>query len=317
MFATSSGTTAKRKLDAGHVRNSCGRLSSRLEHVRAAKLLTDHPTRHLAGDSAGAAGVIDETFHTAAGIPYGAITGLLARTQKRNRAPLLRRTTRRLALHRRGARIKYYYVLMRFAADRDVAFAITANPATLIRLGETASDAQSEQLIRDIHDGTICADRAVRTMTAAIWPSGGAICGRLRNWRGRAGAATTRASGLPADRETYGMPSVPGVLDRAAAWATIASDCADWWGAVPVRDIGLLASEGRVSIPFDDGTPSGVIWMSRAAVVSSSFRIRTPGRRQSANPAGRKNLEIGAATTLSYSPTPPGSSAIASMTWYA
>ena len=34
---------------------------------------------------------------------------------------------------------------------------------------------------------------------------------------------------------------------------------ADWWGPVPVRDIGLLASEGRVSIPFEDGTPLGVL----------------------------------------------------------
>jgi hypothetical protein len=34
---------------------------------------------------------------------------------------------------------------------------------------------------------------------------------------------------------------------------------ADWWGPVPVRDIGLLASEGRVTIPLEDGTPAGVL----------------------------------------------------------
>jgi hypothetical protein len=33
----------------------------------------------------------------------------------------------------------------------------------------------------------------------------------------------------------------------------------DYFGATPVRDIGLLASEGRMTIPVDDGTPSGVL----------------------------------------------------------
>jgi hypothetical protein len=31
------------------------------------------------------------------------------------------------------------------------------------------------------------------------------------------------------------------------------------FGDVPVRDIGLLASEGRVSIPVEDGTPAGIL----------------------------------------------------------
>jgi len=34
---------------------------------------------------------------------------------------------------------------------------------------------------------------------------------------------------------------------------------ASWWGSVPVRDIGLLASEGRVTIPLEDGTAAGVL----------------------------------------------------------
>ena len=32
-----------------------------------------------------------------------------------------------------------------------------------------------------------------------------------------------------------------------------------YFGDVPVRDIGLLASEGRMSIPIEDGTPAGIL----------------------------------------------------------
>ena len=36
-------------------------------------------------------------------------------------------------------------------------------------------------------------------------------------------------------------------------------DFPHYFGEVPVRDIGLLASEGRVSIPIEDGTPAGIV----------------------------------------------------------
>ena len=39
---------------------------------------------------------------------------------------------------------------------------------------------------------------------------------------------------------------------------------ADWWGSIPVRDIGLLASEGRISTPLDDGTPIGPLDVTSA-----------------------------------------------------
>src|SRR5207249_3236840 len=32
-----------------------------------------------------------------------------------------------------------------------------------------------------------------------------------------------------------------------------------YFGDAPVRDIGLLASEGRMTLPFNDGTPSGIL----------------------------------------------------------
>ena len=47
-----------------------------------------------------------------------------------------------------------YYTLMRLGIARDVAFAITANPATLIQMARIA-DEQSDTLIRDVREGTL------------------------------------------------------------------------------------------------------------------------------------------------------------------
>src|SRR5262249_17987252 len=73
---------------------------------------------------------------TPAGVPCGAITGLMAATQKR----LVRKYyTAPLAIaHIKDATAKYY-TIMRLAVPRDVAFLIAANPATLLLLARTAT----------------------------------------------------------------------------------------------------------------------------------------------------------------------------------
>jgi hypothetical protein len=96
---------------------------------------------------------MDES-RTAAGIPCGAITGLMAATQKW----LVRKyyvAPQCLAeIDDPGAK---YYTIMRLAAPADVAFCITASPATQLKLARTA-DAHHEQLIRDVADGTLRSD---------------------------------------------------------------------------------------------------------------------------------------------------------------
>src|SRR5262249_11059704 len=114
-------------------------------------MLSDHP-RAVLRAILQSSSRYDESY-TSAGIPCGAITGLLARTQK----SIVRR------YYVGGPEIAYiddprgrYYALARFGIVRDVAFAVTANPATLIRIAQTANE-ESESLIRDVRDGTICA----------------------------------------------------------------------------------------------------------------------------------------------------------------
>ena len=245
MFATSSGTTAKQKLIP--VTSEFVRQYRRGWNTFGLKMLADHP-RAILRAILQASGRFDES-HTAAGVPCGAITGLLARTQK----GIVRRfyVGRPDIAYISDAHAKYY-TLMRFAIARDVAFAITANPATLIRMAQTANQ-ESERLVRDVRDGTLAAelvpDAALRRSLEADLKPAPARARELEH--------ICSAKGTLRPRDYW-------QLEFLACWTAGSLSyylrrLADWWGPVPVRDIGLLASEGRVTIPLEDGTPAGVL----------------------------------------------------------
>jgi hypothetical protein len=245
MFATSSGTTAHPKLIP--VTAEFVRQYRRGWNTFGLKMLTDHP-RAILRAILQSSGRCDERY-TSSGLPCGAITGLMARTQKR----IVRRFyvgVPEIALiddpHAK------YYTLMRFAVVRDVAFAVTANPATLIRMAQTANE-ESEHLIRDVSAGTVSEklvpDVSLRRRLEA----------RLRPQPERA----QELERLRTINETL-RPASFWNIEFLACWTGgsmghYLERLAQWWGPVPVRDIGLLASEGRVTIPLEDGTPAGVL----------------------------------------------------------
>jgi len=245
MFATTSGTTARPKFIP--VTPQFVQDYRRGWNTFGVKLLRDHPEavlraiiqcsgRHDAGVSP-------------AGIPYGAITGLLAQTQKR----IVRR------FYVAPPQVAYlpdacarYYTIMRLGIVRDVGFAVTANPATLIQLARTA-DRESEAMIRDVYDGTLSrqfvSDPALhRLLSTGLRP------------------ARERAAELERLRANHGSlrPRHYWNLAFLACWtggsmSHYLPTLRDWYGELPVRDIGLLASEGRVTIPLQDNTPAGVL----------------------------------------------------------
>ncbi|MCC6358398.1 MAG: GH3 auxin-responsive promoter family protein [Phycisphaerales bacterium] len=243
MFATSSGTTAKQKLIP--VTTPFVSEYRRGWNTFGLKMLTDHP-RAILRDILQSSGRYDERI-TPSGVPAGAITGLLARMQK----GIVRRYyvgTPDLALV--ADPIARAYCLARFALVRDVAFAVTANPATLIRLAQIV-DENAEALLRDIHDGTLDAGRV----------GDPALHRRLGTGLRAAPARAAELAGLRA-REGALRPRDYWKLEFLACWTGgsmghYLNRLADWYGPIPVRDVGLLASEGRVSIPLDDGTPAG------------------------------------------------------------
>lgn len=245
MFATSSGTTAAPKripVTPAFVRDY-----RRGWNTFGLKMLSDHP-RAVLRAILQSSGRYDSS-HTATGVPCGAITGLLARMQKRIVRRFYVGKPEIALLDDAQAR---YYTLMRLGAVRDIAFAITANPATLIQMARVAS-AQAETLIRDVHDGTLAEtfvpDAGLRqTLLRGVRPAPA---------RARELAALRARQGALRPRDMWG-------LEFLACWiggslGHYRPRLAEWWGEVPVRDVGLLASEGRVSIPLDDDTPAGVL----------------------------------------------------------
>ena len=251
MFATSSGTTAQPK-----------RIPVTPEFVQdyrrgwntfGLKMLTDH-ARAILRPILQCSGRYDSS-RTSAGIPCGAITGLLARTQK---GIVRRYYVGRPEIAELDSATARYYTLMRLGITRDVAFAITASPATLIQMARTA-DEQAEELIRDVHDGTLSPKIIDDSILRRVLSSG------LRPDPSRARELTQ----IRAQHDGHLRPRDYWRLEFLACWTGgsmgyYLERLADWWGNLPVRDVGLLASEGRVSVPLQDGTPAGVLDVTSA-----------------------------------------------------
>lgn len=265
MFALTSGTTDKPKFIP--VTDEFLRSYRRGWNAFGIKALLDHPQAFLRG-IVQVTSRMDES-KTPAGIPCGAITGLMAATQKR----LVRKyyVAPQCTAEITDPAAKYY-TIMRLSVARDVAFMITANPATQLKLARIA-DAHRERLIRDIHDGTLWSELPVPSSVRA------SLKQRLRRDPQRA-------------RELEDIVARHGALLPRHYWdlAFIANwtggtmglylqDFPKYFGDVPVRDIGLLASEGRISIPVEDHTPAGIL-----DTQSHFFEFVPPDQIQEADP---------------------------------
>src|SRR5206468_11516841 len=71
-----------------------------------------------------------------------------------------------------------------------------------------------------------------------------------------------------------------------------------YFGSIPVRDIGLLASEGRMTIPVDDGTASGVL-----DITTHFFEFLPEGEADRPNPITLRAHEVQEGQTYYILPT--------------
>jgi hypothetical protein len=146
-----------------------------------------------------------------------------------------------------------YYTILRLSMPKKVALVIAANPSTVINIAR-AGDRDKELLIRDIHDGTLSDRYSIPPHVRA------ALKSKIKKDPARA-------------KELEAIASRTGTLYPKDYWPT---DCllGNWmggsmgaylqhypkyFGSTPVRDVGLIASEGRMTIPLADGSPSGVL----------------------------------------------------------
>jgi hypothetical protein len=146
---------------------------------------------------------------------------------------------------------KYYTALRLAMANRHIGLIMTANPSTLVHLGKMI-DREQERLIRDIHDGTLA--------VAASLPEGvrRTLVRRCKANRSRAKEleAILQGTGRLAPCDFWPELALTAVWTGGSAGAYLAN-MRRYFGDVSVRDHGLSASEGRMTIPFMDGRADG------------------------------------------------------------
>ncbi|MBC7815687.1 MAG: GH3 auxin-responsive promoter family protein [Planctomycetaceae bacterium] len=213
-------------------------------------------------------------YCTPAGTPCGNISGLAVASQR----PIVRfMYTIPYAVSKIDNPLAKYYTILRLGlADDNIGLITTANPSTLVQLA-TLADAEKESLIRDIADGTLSNRFAINDEV------------RQRLQRRLSRRRPKRA------RELEALADAAGTLRLSDAWPRLeqlaiwmGGSCAAYLSAikqhfgdqVPIRDHGLSASEGRMTIPFNEDRSDGVL-----DVMSHYFEFIPEGEHGSANPS--------------------------------
>jgi hypothetical protein len=250
MFAMTSGTTATRKYIP--VTDQYLDDYRRGWNLWGLKVYRDHqevrlrPIVQLSGDW--------QEFHTDQGIPCGAVTGLTAHMQYffirwiycvpgivgKVKDPAAK-----------------YYVALRLSLPRRVAMIIAANPSTLVNMAR-AGDQEKESLIRDIRDGTLSSRYDIPPEVRAE------IQGKIAKQHPERAAELEeiiRRTGTLYPKDYWPSDCIIGTWTGGSAGAFL-RHFPKYYGNTPVRDPGLIASEGRMTIPMDDGTSSGVLDIS-------------------------------------------------------
>jgi hypothetical protein len=247
MFALTSGTTATRKFIPVTQRYLDD--YKRGWNIWGLSVFRDHPETllraiiQMSGDH--------EELHTESGVPAGAVTGLTATMQKKI-VRLMYCVPPGLGKIK-DARSKYYLVL-RLALPRTVGLIVAANPSTMINLAK-ACDADKESLISDIRNGTLRPDLDIPPDIRAT------LARRLKKDRERADEleAVVRETGHLYPKDAWNRS--PFLLGNwtGGSMGSYLRHYPRYFGDAWVRDVGLIASEGRMTIPFADNTPAGVL----------------------------------------------------------
>ena len=186
------------------------------------------------------------------GTPCGQISGLAAETRPLVARPIFLLPSCVNQVHNSEA--KHYLTLRLALVKRLLGMMITANPSTLIELAKRA-DKHKEMLIRDIHDGTFSTDFSIPE------PVRQRLASRLRRGhprRARELEKIVRDEGALLPKRVWPHLSVLAVWTGGSVGVYL-PQVRELYGDVAIRDHGLSASEGRITIPLTDGSSAGIL----------------------------------------------------------
>jgi hypothetical protein len=244
MFATTSGTTGSAKyipVTPSYLHEYSQGVSTHLY-----RMFTDY--RDILEGKMLVPSSNDVEGHSEGGLPYGAISGYITRTQPK---PI----RRFYALPYELAKVKQveakYYLTLRHAMPSDVRTIMMPNPSSMLMLADKMT-VYAEELIADIRAGTV---------NDAYLPKGAPA--RL----GQVEADPRRAD------ELASILRMSGSLTPTEVWPNLRILCCwkggtmplylgklpEAYGDVPVRDLGYMASEGRGATPLVNSGAGGVL----------------------------------------------------------
>ncbi len=247
MYTLSSGTTAEAKFIP--VTNEFLKDYKRGWQIWGIRAFSAHP-KVFVSDIVQLISDYDR-FRTPSNIPCGNISGLVGAMQ----SPLVKLmyAIPQIVSKIGDAEAKAYVTLRCAIANEHIGLVTTANPSTLIHLAKLA-DRVKEELIRDIADGTISRRYPLPADVAA------ALIRRTKRNRRRAKAldAIVEATGTLRPTDFWPNLALAAVWTGGSAGAYLQT-MRKHFGDVPIRDHGLSASEGRMTIPLEDERADGVL----------------------------------------------------------
>ena len=263
MFAVTSGTTGSPK----HIPVTDQFLDDyrRGWNIFGIRVLRDHPDGWLRQIIT--IGSPSRQSDSPSGIACGAISGLLAENQQwivRKMYPVPHQ------VNLINDADEKYYAILRSSAARDIGILITPNPSTLIKLGLSARN-NAERLIRDIHDGTITIS------DKALSQAAGGFSFRPDRHSAKRLEEIIRRHGRLIPKHFWDISVM--FMWTGGTVGLYLPGVRELYGDVPIRDMGLLASEGRLSVPMADNTSSGV-----AEITSNFFEFIPAEQIESSKP---------------------------------
>jgi hypothetical protein len=247
LFALTSGTTAARK----HIPITRAYLKDyrRGWNIWGVGGLREHPDSfmvpvlQLTGDP--------EEFLSECGVPCGSLSGFSAQIQTNVIKKMYAAPVGIGKIHDSSSR---YYAALRFALLNPIGMLISANPSSLVGLARVL-DTERNRLIRDIRDGTL--DPAIQipdSLRESMQP-------RMKPNPKRAKELESIADSVehlwPCD--VWPMHKLMIGCWTGGSVGPYVKQVRQMYRGASIRDIGLLASEGRMTIPFADDSASGVL----------------------------------------------------------
>jgi hypothetical protein len=174
-----------------------------------------------------------------------------------------------------------YYTILRLTMTRNIGVIVAISPGTLLGLAELGNS-ECHSLIRDIHDGTLSSRFDIPDTVRA----------RLKAYTARPAPEEARQlerlaaqRGTLYPREYWTNPVIGCWIGGTAGYQ--ARNLPEYFGNAPLRDLGLVSSEGRHTIPLQDNQPAGVL-----AVTTNYYEFIPLVERDSLRPVALEAHEL-------------------------